>query len=366
MSWDTRRLGEVITLQRGFDLPSQDRRAGEVPIVSSSGITGFHNVSRADGPGVVIGRYGTLGEVFYLDRPYWPLNTSLFVKDFRSNHPRYISYLLKTIDYSQQNVAGAVPGVNRNHLHQIQVRIPNLPVQSRIASVLSAYDDLIENNTRRIGVLEETVRSYWAGWLLTAQATSKPLGKLVSVVRTPVNPSTVEPTTPYLGLEHIPRRSFDLSEYGSAQSVTSTKIAFKTGDILFGKIRPYFHKVGPAPYDGITSSDTVVMRIHDSLDFAAVLLCVSSDLFVAEINQKANGAKMPRASWSDMSAYQVVCGAQADRVLLNDVVLPRIELMQNLGRRNRALRAARDLLLPKLLSGELSVDRIPDPAAVAP
>lgn len=87
-SWDEMNLGILIELHRGHDLPHQDRIEGEVPVVSSGGITGSHNVAISGGPGVVTGRYGTVGEVFFVDGPYWPLNTTLYVRDFRGNHPR--------------------------------------------------------------------------------------------------------------------------------------------------------------------------------------------------------------------------------------------------------------------------------------
>lgn len=97
---------------------------GTVPIISSSGVTGYHDEAKAKGPGVVTGRYGTLGEVFYIEDDFWPLNTSLYVQDFKGNHPRFISYFLRTLGFAGQNVAGAVPGVNRNFLHMLKVHCP--------------------------------------------------------------------------------------------------------------------------------------------------------------------------------------------------------------------------------------------------
>ena len=116
-AWRECLLGDVLTLQRGFDLPNRHRRDGTVPIVSSSGITGFHSEARVIGPGVITGRYGTLGEVFYVDREFWPLNTTLYVRDFKGNDPLFLSYFLRTLDLSSQNTAGAVPGLNRKALH---------------------------------------------------------------------------------------------------------------------------------------------------------------------------------------------------------------------------------------------------------
>jgi type I restriction enzyme S subunit len=144
--WITRRLGDVTTLQRGFDLPHRNRVQGSIPIVTSSGIEDFHNVWKAQGPGVITGRYGTIGEVFYVSSYYWPHNTTLYVKDFHGNVPRYIYYLLKTVDFASHSGKSGVPGVNRNDLHQEFVKIPpTLREQEAIAGALSDADAWIES-----------------------------------------------------------------------------------------------------------------------------------------------------------------------------------------------------------------------------
>lgn len=160
-------LGEIVNLQRGYDLPSHSRKEGKIPIISSSGVTGFHNEARGTGEGVITGRYGTLGEVFFVAGEYWPLNTTLFVQDFKGNHPRFIFYLLKTLNLKEYNGAAAVPGLDRNVLHRIKCNLPtDLPTQRRIASILSAYDDLIENNLKRIKLLEEAAQNIYREWFV--------------------------------------------------------------------------------------------------------------------------------------------------------------------------------------------------------
>jgi type I restriction enzyme S subunit len=141
--WQTVALGKVATLQRGFDLPQRDRRPGSIPIVTSSGIGDTHSESRVAGPGVVTGRYGTIGEVFFIEQDFWPLNTTLFVKDFHGNDPLFVSYLLRTIDFHSHSGKSGVPGVNRNDLHGLDVSRPPLPEQRAIAAALSDVDALI-------------------------------------------------------------------------------------------------------------------------------------------------------------------------------------------------------------------------------
>jgi len=158
-------LGDVLTLQRGFDLPGHSRKPGPHPIVSSSGVTGSHSEFKVEAPGVVIGRYGSLGSVHWITEPFWPLNTSLWVKDFKGNDERFVSYLLRTVAVDG-STASAVPGVNRNHLHKLPVRRPAVTTQRRIAAVLSAFDELIEINERRIELLEDLARSLYREWFV--------------------------------------------------------------------------------------------------------------------------------------------------------------------------------------------------------
>ena len=116
--WKEYNLGDVINLKRGYDLPNQNRTPGEIPIFSSSGITDYHIIAMRDGPGVITGRYGTIGKVFYSENPYWPLNTTLYVQDFKGNNPKFIFYFLQGLDYEKYSDKSAVPGINRNEIHK--------------------------------------------------------------------------------------------------------------------------------------------------------------------------------------------------------------------------------------------------------
>lgn len=129
-------LGDLCQLQRGFDLPADMRRKGTVPVVSSGGITGTHDEAAVDGPGVVTGRYGTIGEVYYIDGPFWPLNTTLWVKDFKGNSPRFVAHVLRGVSWSRLSDKTGVPGINRNDAHKLPVTIPGKQAQNYIAEVL--------------------------------------------------------------------------------------------------------------------------------------------------------------------------------------------------------------------------------------
>lgn len=148
-------LGDVVTLKRGYDLPQKDRRPGKVPIVSSSGVTDYHDSWMVEGPGVVTGRYGTLGKVFFVDGEFWPLNTSLYVQEFHGNEPLLVVHLLQSLDLANQNAAGAVPGLNRNALHMIDVVFPPNEFQREILPFIYS----IENQSRNLRKKNDNLRT---------------------------------------------------------------------------------------------------------------------------------------------------------------------------------------------------------------
>lgn len=164
--WRSGSLGDFIELKRGYDLPSSVRRAGNVPIVSSSGVSGSHAEAKVKGPGVVTGRYGTIGQVFFIEEDFWPLNTTLFVRDFKGNDPQFVSYFLRTFDFNSFSDKAAVPGVNRNHLHMAQVQFPDLSEQRRILGILGSLDDKIQLNRRMNETLEAMARAIFKSWFV--------------------------------------------------------------------------------------------------------------------------------------------------------------------------------------------------------
>ncbi len=134
--WQTKKLVDVATLQRGFDLPKQDRSSGDVPLVTSSGISDMVSKSAVHGPGVATGRSGSIGNVFYIEEDFWPLNTVLYVKDFHGNDPRFVFHLLKNFDLKRFATGTGVPTLNRNFVHDELVKVPPLAEQQQIVGLL--------------------------------------------------------------------------------------------------------------------------------------------------------------------------------------------------------------------------------------
>ena len=142
-------LGKLIEFQRGYDLPKSNFKKGNVPVISSNGILGFHDEYKVKGPGITIGRSGTVGLPHYINENFFPHNTALYIRDFKGNLPKYIYYLLKTLSLNDRGSGSGVPTMNRNHLHPLRVSAYlDFSYQQKIASVLSSLDSKIELNNR--------------------------------------------------------------------------------------------------------------------------------------------------------------------------------------------------------------------------
>ena len=165
--WTRMPLGDFVTLQRGHDLPDERRQPGDVPILGSFGVTGWHSESKARGPGVTVGRSGaSFGVVSYSPIDYWPLNTALYVNNFHGNDERFAYYFLQMFDFKSYNSGSAQPSLNRNFVHPVPVEVPPLSEQRAIARILGTLDDKIELNQRMNRTLETMARTLFKSWFV--------------------------------------------------------------------------------------------------------------------------------------------------------------------------------------------------------
>jgi len=273
-----------------------------------------------------------------------------------------------------------------------RIPLPPLPTQRAIARILGALDDKIELNRRQSATLESLARAVFQSWFVDfdpvrARAEGRapaamdaataalfpdgfdvvdgrevprgwevtPLDRVMENLRRNQKAEEIGAATPYIGLEHMPRKSIALEDWGFAESLESNKFAFQRGEILFGKLRPYFHKVGVAAIDGVCSTDILVLRPVKPQWFGFVLGHVSSEEFVQHTNQSSDGTRMPRTNWKDMARYEVTLPPGSVASAYNHFVISLVErIIANL-HQSQTLAALRDALLPRLLSGELRV-----------
>ena len=288
---------------------------------------------------------------------------------------RYLYQLLNSEFYrpyfKQFCTGSAQPQLPIMNFSKIELQIPSLEVQHRIANILSAYDDLIENNRKQIKLLEEAAQRLYKEWFVDLRFPgyehtkivdgvpegweTATLGDICSIRKETLPPSKIDAGVPYIGLEHMPRKDICLSEWGNSSEVSSNKFRYYEDDILFGKIRPYFHKVGFALNSGITSTDAIILKSENGL-WALLLMTISSTEFVNYTFQNCKeGAKMPRADWNQMKAYPILIAHEEVQKSFENYIYIITRNIRILALQNRILAEARDRLLPKLMSGEVEV-----------
>jgi len=251
--------------------------------------------------------------------------------------------------------------------------MPPLPEQRAIAAILGALDDKIELNRRMNQTLEAMAQALFKSWFVDFEPfrdqsmQDSPLGeipvgwwvgKLGDIAdnqRRGVQPNQISSDTPYIGLEHMPRHCITLAEWGKASDIQSNKFEFKRGEILFGKLRPYFHKVGIAPVDGVCSTDILVVTPKEHEWFGLVLGYIFSDKFVNYTDAASTGTKMPRTNWDDVARYGIVLPPKHLAEAFTEHIRPLIDRITVNIYESHSLASIRDTLLPKLLSGEIRV-----------
>ena len=412
--WREVTLGEIAEVVGGSTPSTKalDNFDGDIPWLTPKDLTGTHdryisrgarNLSRRglDSCSAKLLPHGavllsTRAPVGYVAIAKNPIATnqgfrSLILRD--DCIPEYIYYWMvaNTRELELHASGTTFPELSGSSLKGICLSVPDTETQRAIAHILGTLDDKIELNRRTNKTLEAMARALFKSWfvdfdpirakmesrdtglpkhivdLFPDRLVNSELGEIpkgwavgcladVSVApRRGVNPINLDTETPYIGLEHMPRQSIALTEWDRSAKVTSNKSIFEKGEFLFGKLRPYFHKVGIAPVSGVCSTDIVVVDAKAAAWSAFVLAVVSSTEFITYTDQASTGTKMPRTNWKVMGRYPLCLpGKPVVRVFQNAVAPLLDRIVANI-HENRSLAALRDTLLPKLMSGNMCV-----------
>jgi type I restriction enzyme S subunit len=371
--WRNALLGEVCELKRGYDLPNAARRAGDVPIISSSGPTGFHDESKVRAPGVVTGRYGTLGSVFYVSEDFWPLNTALYVRDFKGNNQRYIAELLRSMNLGQYDGAAAVPGLNRNQLHKIPVRVPDAISQQAIASVAVAFDELIENNRRRVAVLEEMARAIYREWfvkfrypghegipLIESVLGLIPEGWSVAALEGVADITMGQsPSSEFYNSEGVGKPFHQgVADFGSHFPSTRKWCSIdgrsaSEGDVLIS-VRAPVGRINVADTDITIGRGLSALRSKDTRQ--GLLLGQLREAFAEEDSMGNDGAIFK--SLAELAALPILVAPDDIAAPANTVLSDNLDMIRVLSQSTDRLASLRDLILPKLVTGQIDISSL--------
>ena len=381
-----KKLRDIIELKYGKGLPKRSRIPGQFPVYGSGGVVDFHSEALVSGPGIIVGRKGSIGTVFYEKNDFYPIDTVFYVAPKSEDLDLYyLSKLLDQVGFQGLNSDAAVPGLNREVALRQEVKIPPLPTQRKIAAILSAYDDLIENNLQRIKILEEIAQSLYREWFVKFRF---PGHQKVKMVHSPTGqipegweirqigevietlgggtPSTKEPS--YWEGGNIDWYSpSDLTASGSMFITGSSKKITQIGlDKSSAKLFPAYSLM-------MTSRATigvVSINTQKACTNQGFITCVPSDrlsvfhlyFWIDESREKiisvASGATFKEISRGEFREFPIVVPPPFIENTFTETVEPMCRLIENLIKKNHNIVVTRDLLLPKLISGELDVSEL--------
>jgi len=375
--WREVTLGDVLTLQRGFDITRKQQRPGSVPVISSSGIGSYHDEPRAQGPGVVIGRKGSLGTVFFIDQPFWPHDTTLWVKDFKGNDPFFCHLLLKTLSLAELDAGSSNPTLNRNHAHLLAVRVPRVRLQRRISAVLASFDDLIEINARRIALLEDLARSLYREWFVrfrfpghdgTAVRDSLPdgwtmkrVGDIAEINRSTVKAGDLPDPIRYVDISSIsPRRIEDTQLLAADEAPGRARRRLSDGDTVWAMVRPNrrAHAIVHAPPANLIASTGLAILSPIAVPGSFLFEFSSTPEFTDYLVGRATGSAYPAVRPDDFREASIPIPPRELLSAFDAIVDPTLRLTSSLMDANRALARARELLRPRLVTGRLDISDV--------
>ena len=386
-NWKTYRLGDICTLNYGKSLTATNRVAGDIPAYSSAGITGSHNVALVQNKGIIVGRKDTVGTVYYSDKPFYCIDTAYYIlPDDEKYDFKWLYYRLKSLHLDKLNEDSAVPGLNRETAYAQEFPLPPLEEQRRIAGILGAIDDKIENNRRINTNLELQAQALYKQWFADFEFPNeedKPYkssgGKMVDSELGPIpegwclgkledigdiigggTPSkAVAEYYTKNGIAWITPKDLSVShsKFTSKGETDITELGYKNSS---AKIMPrgsvLFSSRAPIGYISIAKND-----ICTNQGFKSVVPNNGCTAFVyyfllsntENIESKATGSIFKEASGALMKSLDLVIPSEDILENFENIMSPIFELQEKFEAENETLATLRDTLLPKLMSGEI-------------
>lgn len=385
--WAQKTLGDLITLQRGFDITKAAQSDGSYPVVSSSGVTSFHNQFMAEGPGVVIGRKGTLGTAFYIPENYWPHDTTLWVKNFKGNDEKFIYYLLKILPLEKLDSGSANPTLNRNYAHLLNVAAPSPAEQERVAAVLSALDAKIDLNLRinaELEALAKTIYDYWfvqfdfpdtkgrphkssGGKMVLNEALKREIpegwgGDDISSIADVLGGATPSKARPDYWSGNIPfftptDAAGDVFQLRTEESITQAGLDSCSSDLfakgtVFITARGSVGKIAIAGRPMAMNQSCYALAPKVATNYPYVFLHAKT--LIHHLKIKASGSTFNSIVTNDIGWTKLISPSPEVISAFCKIVVPMFERIEAAQHENKELTQLRDWLLPLLMNGQVT------------
>lgn len=367
-NWKECTLGDLITFQRGHDLPKSQMINGKYPVVGSNGIIGYHNEYTTEAPSITIGRSGNVGNPYIVYGRTWSHNTTLYVKDFKGNDPVFVYYFLKTMDLANYAGGSAVPTLNRNHIHTLPIEVPeSVGVQKKIGYYLRLFDEKIElNNEINNNLLEQALTLYDTQF--SSLELNGCIGDYCSVKSGFAFKSSwwTNSGIRVIKIGSINQDNLNLLECSYVDEDKTDKakdFVVKAGDLLIAMTGATIGKFAMVPY----SSEMLLVnqRVgkfflgNNPVEKLPFIYCTLKQPEVyGEVVNRGQGSAQPNISASDIMSIPCVIPSQDAINDFNNTSQPLFDLIIRNQRENQNLSELRNALLPKLMSGELDVSNI--------
>ncbi|MBK8570529.1 MAG: restriction endonuclease subunit S [Nitrosomonadales bacterium] len=374
MSFTPCKLKDAIELAYGKSLPARDRKDGDIPVYGSGGVGGFHNQALIEGPGIILGRKGTIGSVFYEKEDFFPIDTVYYVKtDPQNIVQRFAYYLLKNLPLKQLNTDAAVPGLNRDIAYDVKINLPDITIQNGIVKILETYDDFIENNRRRIQLLEESARLLYKEWFVQLRFPGHEHVKIINGVpegwslKTLTEVSAVNEQSLKKGfdgeIEYVdiasvsPNALNETTWYEFEDAPGRARRVLRHKDIIWSCVRPNrrSHALVWMPHDRLIASTGFTVISAKKISPCYLYQYLTTNSYVGYLTNNAGGAAYPAVTAKVFENSEVLVPTENLQIEYENFAESIYQEMQLLSEQNKKLAQARDILLPRLMNGALTV-----------
>jgi len=383
--WREVRLGEIAPFKYGKSKVASERLEGSFDVFSSSGKCGFSNDILADA-GIIIGRKGSIGTVYYSELPFFCIDTAFYIDEIDEHCDiKFLYYYLKTLKLEEYNNDAAVPGLNRNLAHGLKVIIPNLKIQKKIASVLSTYDKLIENNNRRIQILEQTAEELYKEWFVRMRFPGyektkfdkgipegwevKKIKDVIDKLESGRRPKSIEVTSSKETVVSLGAGDIKgLGEYSYSneylvplsfyQSLNRGKI--KDKDIAIYKDGAYTGKVtmfrDNFPYEKMAINEHVfLVKCKEEIMQNYLLFTLKQSSYYELMQALSMTSAQPGLNQTNFKNIKIQIPNNPLLIMFHEKTEYFLKEIFNLAKQNQTLIKQRDLLLPRLMNGTITV-----------
>ncbi len=357
--WRTVPLGDICKLEYGNNLTDKMRNGGSVPVYGSAGIVGWHDKPLTKSPTLIVGRKGSVGNVFYSKIPCFPIDTTYYVEEtVCKENLRWIELFLSNFNLRQLNMATAVPGLNRNIAHLIQIPLPPLEEQKQIASLFQSIEAAMEQvdwQEKNLKALQKSLvkgllskEPVFGNLLNSKNCTLTTFGEIAECDKKyPEHDKEVER---FVGLEWIEADNFQLQGFGLVANGTTFAKRFAKGDVLFGKRRAYLKKVAVADFDGICSGDILVIRAKEKKMLQGLLpYYISADAFIQHAVSTSAGSLSPRTKWKDLETFEIAIPDLKTQSIILEVLQQLDNTVNQLKQQKTTLKNLKQKLLNEIL-----------------